>query len=97
MNSEQDLKLAMTQVAERNARLEQMNAMRGRMQVGILSEGLQVLLLTARAGDQGAQTDLRTLRDLLQQVLDTSDVVPGVEGAAVEARMVLHRSPGSRW
>ena len=63
--------MALAQLSERNAVLEKMNAMRGRMQIGILSEGLQVLLLSARAGDAGAQQDLKTLRILLQQVLDS--------------------------
>jgi len=74
MNQDQELKTMIAQLAERNALLERMNGMRGRIAVGVFSEGLQVLLLAARGGDAGAQSDLKTLRDLLQQVLDTSDV-----------------------
>ena len=62
-----------TQLEQRNLQLEQINMVRGRVAIGTLSEGLQALLLQARAGDAGAQQDLRILRDLLRQVTDSED------------------------
>jgi hypothetical protein len=66
-------RLAMAQLQQRNQQLEQVCAMRGRVAIGTFSEGLQALLLGARGGDPGAQQDLRVLRDLLGQVAESAD------------------------
>ena len=61
------------QLEQRNAALEAINMMRGRIAVGTLTEGLSALILQAHTGDAGAQQDLRLLRDFLQQVLDSEN------------------------
>jgi hypothetical protein len=73
MNSDQELRLQIAQLTNELNMYRQIAANRGRMFASMFSEGLQVLLAGARGGDPGCQTDLKILRELLQDVDRSGD------------------------
>ncbi len=85
MNEDQELSLRLKQMVDQLTQHQQVAAMRGRMIVSMFSEGLQIVLQAARAGDPGAQSDLKVLRDLLQSVDDS--------GNEPRARITVVRRP----
>jgi hypothetical protein len=52
---------------------QRVDAMRGRMMLGMVEDGLRVLLSTAQGGEAAAQGELANLRAMLREVLREDD------------------------
>jgi hypothetical protein len=70
MNADQMRRQAEAALAQ-NQRID---AMRGRMLLGMVEDGLRVLLVQAQNGDAEAQGELGNLRKMLHEVLRDDDV-----------------------
>lgn len=67
------------------AQRDQIDALQGRVFLGLVGDGLRVLVAAAQAGDPVAQTELRNLRNVLREILDSGD--------DVHTRIAVVRSP----